>query len=201
VVSTISKEQIADLPVEQFNGHIIVAQNEKEVNRAVWHLSGYDKIGFDTETRPTFHKGHSHKTALMQLSTDDACFLLRLNLVGFTEPLVKLLTNPQIKKIGLSLRDDFLVMRKSSSFIPAGFVDLQTVVKNFGIEDISLQRIYAILFGKRISKNQRLTNWEAQVLTEKQQMYAALDAWACLKIYNELEQICNSTEKKQHGGL
>jgi ribonuclease D len=188
---------MADLPVAQFEGRIVLVQNEKEVNQAVWYLSKFDKIGFDTETRPAFQKGHSHKTALMQLSTDDTCFLLRLNRVGFPDSLIKLLTNPQVKKIGLSLRDDFSVMRKSSSLTPAGFIDLQAYVKDFGIEDSSLQRIYAILFSEKISKSQRLTNWEAQLLTEKQQMYAALDAWACLKIYNELERMCNNPAERK----
>jgi ribonuclease D len=195
VVSTISKEEIAKLPVSQFERKIVPVVNEEEANRAVAYLSTFDRIGFDTETRPSFQKGHSHNTALMQLSTVDTCFLIRLNLVGFPNSLVDLLTNAAIKKIGLSLRDDFSVMRKTASFTPLGFIDLQSYVKDFGIEDNSLQRIYAILFGEKISKSQRLTNWEAQTLTEKQQMYAALDAWACLRIYNELEKFIITSRK------
>ena len=30
------------------------------------------------------------------------------------------------------------------------------------------------------------TNWEAEKLSDAQQKYAALDAWACLKIYQHL---------------
>ncbi|GAB6012556.1 3'-5' exonuclease [Viscerimonas tarda] len=195
MVRTISKDQIINLPLACFKGRIVLVQTESELEKAVSYLSKCDKIGFDTETRPAFQKGRSHKIALMQLATEDTCFLLRLNVLGFPALLLNFLMNPKVKKIGLSLKDDFSIIRRSTTFNPQGFIDLQVYVKDFGIEDISLQRIYAILFGERISKNQRLTNWEAELLTEGQQMYAALDAWACLKIYNELDKISNSGKK------
>ena len=44
----------------------------------------------------------------------------------------------------------------------------------------------AIVLGVRISKAQRLSNWEAQALTPAQQLYAATDAWICREIYLRL---------------
>ena len=125
----------------------------------------------------------------MQLSTNDTCFLFRLNLIGIPECLIRLLIASDITKIGLSLKDDFAAIRKRIQLEPKGFIELQSFVKKFGIEDNGLQRIYAILFGERISKGQRLSNWEADILTEAQQKYAALDAWACLQIYNKLVRL------------
>jgi len=186
VVKSISKEKISTLPVATFSGQIITVNNEQEVKNAVEFLSTKNMLGFDTETRPAFKKGKLHRIALMQLASDDICYLFRLNRLGFPEGLMDILTNPSIKKIGLSLKDDFSVIRRSKPIIPEGFIDLQLFVKIFGIEDIGLQRIYAILFDEKISKRQRLTNWEAEELTEAQQMYAALDAWACLRIYKKL---------------
>jgi len=186
VVNSITKEQIAGLPVAKFEGRIVIIQTEAEAQSAIDYLSAFDKVGFDTETRPTFKKGRSHKIALMQLSTEDTCFLFRLNLIGFPDCLLQFLSNPEIKKIGLSLKDDFSAIHKRSELEPQGFVELQAFVKQYEIEDIGLQRVYAIIFGKKISKRQRLTNWETTVLSDAQKMYAALDAWACLKIYNEL---------------
>jgi ribonuclease D len=122
----------------------------------------------------------------MQISTDSKCYLFRLNKLGIFDELKALLEDENIIKIGLSIHDDFNVMRRTCDINPKGFIDLQTYVKQFHIMDISLQKIYAILFGERISKNQRLTNWEAEALTEGQQHYAAIDAWACLRIYNHL---------------
>jgi len=189
VVKTISKEEIAKLPIAKFEGEIIVVNNNEEVEKAVSYLSGFSILGFDTETRPSFKKGKSHKIALIQLAIQEACYLFRLNNIGFPNCLLELLSNSDIKKIGLSLKDDFSAIRKRNEFTPEGFIELQSFTKKFGIEETGLQRIYAILFNEKISKRQRLTNWEAQTLTESQQMYAALDAWACLRIYNKLIKI------------
>lgn len=186
MVSTITKEALNELPPEVFPGRIIVIQTVSDADKACQYLKNYELIGFDTETRPNFKKGVRNKIALIQLSTDDTCFLFRLNIMGFPDSLAEILSSPSIKKIGLSLKDDFSAIQKSKSLRPENFIELQTFVKKYGIEDNGLQRIYGILFGKRITKGQRLTNWNADILTDAQKMYAALDAWACLRIYNKL---------------
>lgn len=186
MVTTISKEQIATLPFATFPGRIIVVQSDTESKKATSYLRKFSTVGFDTETRPAFTKGIHRKIALMQLSTEDTCFLFRLNVTGIPQDLEKILVNPDIRKIGLSLKDDFSAIRKRIQLEPQNFIELQSFVKKFGIEDNGLQRIYAIMFGQKISKGQRLSNWEADILTEAQQKYAALDAWACLQIYNKL---------------
>lgn len=184
----ITKEQITLLPVEEFKGRIIVIQSLNEVEKAVGYLSRFQTVGFDTETRPSFKKGTTHKVALMQISVEDTCFLFRLNFIDMPGCLAEFLVNPGIAKIGLSLKDDFSAMRRRTDLAPAGFFDLQNYVGKFGIEDVSLQKIYAIIFNKKISKGQRLTNWEADILSEAQKKYASLDAWACLRIYNFLQK-------------
>ncbi len=183
---TIAKDVIAELPVEQFPGRIIVLTTEKEANKAVDYLLKFPVVGFDTETRPSFKKGQSYKVSLLQVSTDDTCFLFRLNHMGFPASIAEFFASTEVMKIGLSLRDDFNALRKRANIQPDNYIDLQSLVGNFGIEDVSLQKIYAILFQKKISKGQRLTNWEAEALTDSQKKYAALDAWACLQIYKEL---------------
>lgn len=187
MVNTISKEELSKFDQEKFPGKIVVIENEEDAQSAADYLRQFDAIGFDTETRPTFHKGQKHHIALMQLATEDTCYLFRLNMIGFPDCLADLLVAHSIKKIGLSLKDDFSAIHKRKDIVPQNFIELQSFVKDYGIEDNGLQRIYGILFEKRISKGQRLTNWEAATLSAAQQMYAALDAWACLKIYNELK--------------
>ncbi len=186
--SRITKEEISQLPPVIFNGRIIVVQSESEADKAVEYLSKQKIIGFDTETRPSFQKGVRHKVCLLQLSTVDTCFLFRINQIGMTASLVALLTNPKIKKIGLAIRDDFKALAQWTPFVPKGEIELQTFVKQYNIEDNSLQKIFALLFHQKISKSQRLTNWEHDVLTDAQKHYAATDAWACYHIYNTLIQ-------------
>ncbi|NMB49583.1 MAG: 3'-5' exonuclease domain-containing protein 2 [Bacteroidales bacterium] len=183
---TITKEEIAKLPIETFSGKIEVIDDIKKVPDAVNYLLSKPVLGFDTETKPSFKRGKVHKVALMQLSSEDTCFLFRLNRIGYPALLDEIICNPDIKKIGLSLKDDFDAIRRRSDKKPQNFVDLQTFVDDYGIEENSLQKIYAILFGKRLAKSQRVSNWEAKELSEAQKSYAALDAWACLRIYNYL---------------
>lgn len=183
---SISKEEMRELPNESFKGKIIVIDRVEDVDEAVEYLKQFDKIGFDTETKPVFRKNVTHKVALMQLSTMERCYLFRLNRIQYPDILDDLICSKDVLKIGLSLRDDFAALRRRTDCPPLNFIDLQSIVKDYGIKDLSLQKIYAILFKKKISKNQRLSNWEAKKLKPSQQMYAAIDAWACLKIYNEL---------------
>lgn len=189
---TISKEEVATLPTEIFEGNIVLVDKIEDVSPAVEDLLRYSKIGFDTETKPAFKKGQFNKVALIQLSTMDKCYLFRLNKIGYPDELDNIICNSDITKIGLSLRDDFAAMNRRSEMTPVNFVDLQPFVDNYGIDDNSLQRIYAIIFGKKITKRQRVSNWEADKLSEAQKNYAAIDAWACLKIYNHLTK--NGTE-------
>jgi len=186
---TISKEELKDLPKAIFPGRIYVIQSEPEVQKAVNYLQSRPVLGIDSETRPSFTKGHSHKVALLQISSEECCFLFRLNTIGLNQSLIDLLENPAVIKVGLSLKDDFMMLHKRAPFNQQGFVELQDFVRPFGIQDKSLQKIYGILFKEKISKSQRLSNWEADVLTDSQKQYAATDAWACLSIYNLLEEL------------
>lgn len=183
---SISKDELSQLPTMVYPAEVTVVEDAGTARTAVRALNKEKIVGFDTETRPSFKKGQRHNVALMQISTLDRCFLFRLNKIGISDELKAFLENPGITKIGLSIHDDFNALHRSSEVACKGFIDLQQYVKPFGITDISLQKIYAIIFGERISKSQRLTNWEADTLTPGQQSYAALDAWACLKIYEHL---------------
>ena len=185
---TISKQQIAELDKVVFKGEIFVVDHLAQVKEAVDHLSSNIVVGFDTETKPAFKRGQINNVALLQLATEEECFLFRLNKIGYPKEIENFMCDINVKKIGLSLRDDFAALRKRTGRKPENFIDLQLFVDKFDIEDNSLQKIYAILFGQKISKSQRLSNWETAVLSPAQQSYAAIDAWACLHIYNHLTQ-------------
>lgn len=183
------KKEIGALPVASFEGRIIVVQSETESDKAVRYLLSQQILGIDTETRPSFRKGQTHQVALLQVSTVDTCFLFRLNMIGITESIKRLLEDCSVIKVGLSLKDDMHQLSKRADFTPGMFIELQHEVKKIGIKDMSLQKIYANLFSKRISKGQQLSNWETDTLTPQQKAYAATDAWACIMIYNELNEL------------
>ena len=186
----ITKAEIAAMPKVEFPGRIYVIYTEADTDKAVSYLMNQQIVGVDTETRPSFKRGQTHKVALMQISTHDTCFLFRLNKIGMPESLQNFLINDTLK-IGLSLKDDFQVIRRRKDVHAeeGNWIELQDYVSRFGIEDRSLQKLYANLFGEKISKSQRLSNWEAESLTEAQMKYAATDAWACVQIYNCLQEM------------
>lgn len=188
------KSIINSLPLVTFPGKIIVVLNEYEADRAVEYLLSCDVLGVDTETRPAFRKGNNHKVALLQVATRKECFLFRLNHLGLPKSLLRLLSNKQVPMVGLSWHDDLMSLHRREQFEPGWFIDIQDIIGNLGIVDKSLQKLYANLFGEKISKRQRLTNWEADVLTVRQKEYAAIDAWACIKLYDEIMNLLATKE-------
>lgn len=191
---TITKQELAEMPKALYEGPITTVISETEAHKVFRAIEHYDIVGIDTETRPSFKKGKTNNVALLQISTTDHCWLIRLNRTGFTEDIKNFLENKNITKVGLSLKDDFRLLGKSIKIKPEAYIELQQYVENFGIKEKSLQKIYGILFGQKISKSQRLTNWEADELTEPQKRYAATDAWSCLEIYKKLQELEKSRD-------
>ncbi len=183
------KKRIGALPLVTFPGRIVVVLTEHEAEKSVRYLLSQPIIGVDTETRPSFKKGQMRQVALLQVSSRDVCFLFRLNQLGLSPSVKQLLEDATVPKIGLSLRDDLHSLHALGDFEPGRFIDLQDHVREIGIEDMSLQKLYANFFGQKISKRQQLSNWEADVLNDKQKAYAATDAWACIMIYEELMRL------------
>ncbi len=188
------KQQIAELPVVSFSGRIIVILTADETECAVRFLLTHPLLGIDTETRPSFKRGQQNMVSLLQVSTPDTCFLFRLRHTGFTPALKVLLEDQTVTKVGLSLGDDMNSLHRLGNFNPGRFVDIQHMVKEVGVEDLSLQKLYANLFGQKISKRQQLSNWDADFLSDRQKLYAATDAWACINIYNELKRLIQTAD-------
>lgn len=183
---TIDKEVINDFPAFLYEGEVIVVEREEDVDKAVAFLSGYEHIGFDTETKPAFKKGEVHPVSLLQLGVENKVYLFRLNKCGLTPSLRRLLASEKNVKIGVGIRDDVKFLRRLADFRPGSFVDLQAYAVNFGIEEKSFSKLMAIIFEVKISKRQRTSNWEAPVLSEAQIRYAATDAWGALRMYRKL---------------
>ncbi len=189
IYNKFDKAKIAALPRVLFKGRIVVVLTERDADKAVRYLLSQPILGVDTETRPSFKKGETHQVALLQVSSYDVCFLFRLNQLGLSPSVKRLLEDKQVPKIGLSLRDDLLSLHKLADFNAGYFIDLQDHMREIGVEDLSLQKLYANFFAQKISKREQLTNWEADILQDKQKLYAATDAWSCIMLYEELQRL------------
>lgn len=185
-IATISKEELENLPKAAFPGQIVVVDSSEQIAEACQYLSQFEQIGFDTESRAVFQKGVVNKISLLQLSTPERCYLFRLCRIRLDKAILKILENPNIRKIGLATNGDLKELHTLRKFRARNFIDLQTIVGDYGIQELGLTKISAIVLGQRVAKAQRLSNWEALQLTEAQQLYAATDAWICSCIYDKL---------------
>ncbi|MCZ4696247.1 3'-5' exonuclease domain-containing protein 2 [Ancylomarina euxinus] len=183
---TITKEEINNLPLEAFEGEIVIIDSDEGLEEAVEYLKQFPVLGFDTETKPSFTKGNVNSVALLQLSSFEKSFLFRLNRIGLPFPIIDLLSDPEIIKVGAAIKDDIKGLQDISDFDGNSFLELQQYVSSFGIENFSLKKLAAIVLKIRISKRQQVSNWEAVELSVGQLRYAATDAWVSLEIYNAL---------------
>ncbi len=174
------------MPLAVFEGEVIVVDKPEMVADAVAYLRRQKVLGVDTEARPSFQRGLHYPTALVQIATHERCYLFRLTHVGMPQELADIFADPGICKVGLAFRDDINGLRRRRNFTPANCVDVQSLVRRYGILDLGLQKVFAICFGRKISKSQQLTNWENSHLTPEQARYASTDAWATLLIYEDL---------------
>ena len=192
IQNKVDKKTIATFPRVNFPGKIVVVLSAAEAERAVDYLLAQPVLGFDTETRPSFKKGVHHKCSLLQVSTANCCFLFRLNYIGMCPAVKRLLEDETVTKVGLAWNNDAHGLQQLGEFKMGKFVDIQDMARQLGIEDQSLMKLYANVFGERISKREQLTNWERDVLEESQKRYAAIDAWACVRLYEEFKRMIES---------
>lgn len=185
-IDKISNEQTALLPAIEFRGEIRIVEDERDIAAACKYLAEQPVIGFDTETRPSFRPGVTFRVSLLQLSSPEVCYLFRLNRIPLDKAILQLFENKRLLKVGADVAGDLRSLRQIRHFRDAGFIDLQAIAPEWGIAEKSLRKLSAIVLGQRVSKAQRLSNWEAATLTDKQQLYAATDAWVCTRIYERL---------------
>lgn len=182
----ISPEELAAYDLSWFKGEIILVDNLKKFYEVIPRLQNSAVLGFDTETKPNFKKGRKNNVSLLQLATNDLACLFRINKIGIPDELINILADKNIIKAGVAIHDDIRFLTGVRNFIPAGFIELQNLVKEFGIKCSGLKKLCAIILGFRISKRQQVTDWEASELSDAQILYAATDAWVCYEIYSKL---------------
>ena len=177
----INKDLLQWMPIAAFEGEVVVVDQEEQVAEAVAYLRTQKTVGVDTEARPSFQRGIHYPTALVQIASHD-----RLTHIGMPQELADFFADETVCKVGLAFKDDINGLRRRRNFTPANCIDIQKMVTQYGIFDMGLQKLFAICFGKKISKTQQLTNWENSHLTPEQARYASTDAWATLLIYEDL---------------
>lgn len=183
VIKKISKAELNELPLVQWEGEIRILSTLEEMQEAVEVLQGQQHLGFDTETRPTFKKGQYYPPALIQLASADCVYLFRISQTKTLEPVLPLLESAAILKTGVAIKDDVKELRAMQDFEPAGFVEIADLTKKLGYENRGLRALAGLLLGGRISKAAQVSNWARPELDQKQIRYAATDAWISRELY------------------
>src|SRR5574344_420284 len=186
--SKITSQEIEHMEIMAFSGSTCVISSEgEEFDEAVDYLIRQRIIGFDTETKPCFvQKVPRNRMAILQLAGEDRAYIFRLQQLGVPEQLARILSSSLILKIGAAVHDDIKGLQEYNDFDPNGFVDLQKLASDYGIEEKSVRKMSAIILGKKVSKSQQLSNWESTQLSDAQLRYAATDAWVCRVMYMHL---------------
>lgn len=183
----ITNEALNELPLGAYDGEALVISDPAKIGQAFREINLHERVGFDTETKPVFVRGHKNKVAVLQLATPSRVYLFRLMSTGLTPEMKEFFENEKILKIGVAIRDDIKALQHLKKFVPRGFVELTTLTRAAGFEVEGVKKLTALILGFRISKSAQTSNWEAQKLDEKQITYAATDAWVCLRMYDALK--------------
>jgi len=185
----ITRDEINKLELKSYEGKVVLVSKLSVVISAINEIEKYPFVGFDTETKPTFKKGDVNQVSLVQIALPHKVFLIRINKTGLSKHIIDFLENRHINKVGISPRDDIQGLKLLGDFDPVSFIDLNTVVLKLGIKSQGLRKLTALILGFRISKTQQTSNWEKNILNDKQIKYAATDAWCCSEIYQKLENL------------
>jgi ribonuclease D len=187
MANRLSREYINSLPIIRFDGEVVMVTSEEQAVECIEGMMKEKEVGFDTESRPSFTRGTSYPISLLQFSTETTAYLFQLKKTGFPGILVSFLENAGISKIGVGIKNDIEKLQELRSFNPGGFIDLSKIASEKGIIQVGLRGLTARYTGHRITKTAQKTNWAHPQLTWKQQIYAASDAWICLRIYPKLK--------------
>ena len=165
---------------------VTVITSIAEARAALAVLENADALGFDTESRPTFTRGQeSSGPHLVQLATDNHCFLYQVDHLDLLDELRVLLESPRLVKAGFGLGDDLRRLASKCGIACAGTVDLAQRLRTSGRNAVGVKSAVANMLGQRLQKSKKVatTNWASQALSERQILYAANDAHAALRVY------------------
>jgi ribonuclease D len=185
---TITKEELAKLPLVQYSGNIQLVRTQKELRQAVKDLKKETLLGFDTESKPSFQKGTTNTIAVVQLAAENSVYIFQLKLLQDITPLHAIWNNAKILKVGIALTDDIKKLKELGDFESKGFLDISSITKKIGISNTGLRALVGIFLKRRISKSAQVTNWAKPELTPAQIAYAATDAWISRELYQHIIQ-------------
>ena len=189
IIRTIPREAVANLQNRGYEGEVCLATTPRDLERALADIRRESVVGFDTETRPSFSKGESHPTCLVQVATASAVYLFQLRRLDVLPILAELLAQPRTVKAGVGLAHDLRSLKLVFPFTEQNVLDLGVVARRCGLEQTGLRNLAGIFLGFRVPKGNRTSNWAAAQLSAQQITYAATDAWVCRELFLRFQNL------------
>lgn len=187
-----SKEEGADLPpfVGLTLDQIEVPATNTEAVRAVAQLMTQRFVGFDTESKPTFHKGEvSTGPHVVQFSTLDRAYIFQVHRSEHIDAIHALLQSKHVVKVGFGLKSDRGQMQNKFGVPARALLDLTSYFKQLGHKnEVGVRSAVAMILQQRFQKSKRVstTNWSTAELTNAQLLYAANDAHGAIRVLDAL---------------
>jgi len=191
------KAEIAEL--EDFEGlgmeKVFLVTSGRQAGLALKELMMAGTVGFDTESKPTFHKGQkSEGPHVLQFATLEKAFIFQAQFVESHPAIIQLLESPELTKIGFGLGGDLRQIADRFGIRPGGIVDLDRSFKRLGYRNaVGAKSAVAMFFNRKLLKSKSVTtsNWAARDLSDRQLLYAANDAYAAIRIFHALQETQN----------
>ena len=182
-MQSISREQLADLPIRRYEGRVRLIETLGDLDQARADIRQERVVGLDTETRPAFRAGEVHLPCLVQAATAHAVYLFQLRRPDVHPLIGELLADARIVKAGVGLAHDLRQLKLVFPFVEHNVFDLGIAARRCGLEQTGVRNLAGMLLGFRIPKGNRTSNWAVPRLSPAQVAYAATDAWACRELY------------------
>ncbi len=186
-----TRDEIALL--EPFDGipleRIFVPETLEQFAAAIEELRVAGVVGFDTEAKPVFNKGEtSTGPHVVQFALSDKVYLFQLHREVSHPFLIEIFQSEEILKVGFGLQSDNAQIYNKFGVKLNAVLDMSSVFRKQGYPaSTGVKTAVAIVFNKNFKKSKRVTtsNWAAKQLTDKQLLYAANDAYAALRVFQE----------------
>ena len=166
-------------------------------------------VGFDIEWKPQFVSkrdgGIENQTAVLQLGLETSCLVLHIyHMSELPRSLISILGDENILKVGVGIEEDASKLTRHRGLVCEGMIDIQKMAQTTKCkQQIGLKTLAKRFLGIELEKSKRVTrsNWENFPLTLRQIEYAALDAWAGVKIYHAIVQYKQGTSAQHNEAL
>ncbi|XP_022915142.2 3'-5' exonuclease [Onthophagus taurus] len=209
------KNELHTRPFVEYNGKVIYqttfidfAMSCDAILDKVKATKNIFPLGFDLEWPFTFQTGPG-KVAVIQISPSlEECYVFHVSqILKLPKSLLELLVVDNVRLVGVNIKND--IRKLSRDF--GGFDDDEAVKRCIdagrqanellgSTRRWSMEKLVGEFLNLRINKDKKVRNsqWHVIPLSKEQQIYAATDAYASLRLYHKLEMLQEIANKENN---